>query len=100
MIVRASTALRALFCTDYSHQHTTPEEVWHPVVVDVFGQPKRLSIAPKARDEYERAAECLKDLIPQWMGEALLEGETLVIPREEFQDLDEQVREHLEVLSS
>lgn len=98
MIVRASIGLRTLFCAVVQPQRE-PEEPWQPVIVDSSG-PKRLSIKVKQRDEFDSPPEYLKDLVPPWMAEALLEGDMLVIPMEEFLVLDEQVKEHLDIISS
>lgn len=98
MIVRASIGLRTLFCAAAPPQRE-PEEPWRPVIVDSSG-PKRLSIQVKSRDEFDTPPEYLKDLVPQWMAEALLEGDMLIIPMEEFLVLDEQIKEHLDIISS
>lgn len=99
MIIRASNAIRALFCVDMQPKRET-EEPWTPVVMDTTG-PRKLSIKKKSNpDNLERAGEHVKELVPQWLGEALMEGSVIIMPQEDFLALDEQVKEHLEVVSS
>lgn len=62
-----------------------------------IGGPRRLAIPTRHDDG--RLPEDIKDLVPEWMGEALLEGNMLVMPTEDYVSLDEQVKEHLEVIS-
>lgn len=100
MIVKASDALRSLFFA-VPEMPDEPEEpsslmgVWDPVNQRLKKTPSK----PKAQASCDSLPPHVKDLVPEWLAEALCKGSVIVMGKADFNELDEDVRVELEVLT-
>lgn len=60
----------------------------------------KLSIHPGAFPEKRPDLTDIIPLIPEWLNAMLVDGNVIVIDRQEYLDLAPEIKEHLEVLSN
>jgi hypothetical protein len=67
----------------------------------VYKVPEESAIIPIPGSHPEKVVDLsnLIPIMPEWMNQLLLDGNLIIIDRQEYYDLPYEIREHLEVLT-